>query len=165
MISRMAFCSDQARTIASARFGPIPSTSCRRSGACSMTSNTLSPKAPNELLAIDGPDPPDHARAEVAPDPLDAGRRRDLEEARLQLRPVAAVVDPGPARLEPFAGCDGGGVANHRDQVTLPAHLDPEDAEAVLGVVERHPLNEAGQDLLLRRWKLSRARLAHGACL
>ena len=40
-------------------------------------------------------------------------------------------------------------VADHRDQVALAAHLDPQHAEAVLGVVERHPLDQAA-DLLGR---------------
>jgi hypothetical protein len=70
-----------------------------------------------------------------------------------------------PACLKPLARGYGGGVANYRDEVTLPPHLDPENAEAVLGVLERHPFDEAGQGLLIRRWTLTRARLAHGGSL
>jgi hypothetical protein len=39
-------------------------------------------------------------------------------------------------------------LADDRDQVTLAAHLHPEDAEPALFVVEGDPLDEAGQVLL-----------------
>jgi hypothetical protein len=42
-------------------------------------------------------------------------------------------------------------MADHGDQVAVAAGLDPEHAEAVLGVVERHSLDEAGEDLAVRR--------------
>lgn len=46
MISRITFWSAQPLTVRSARFGPMPATSARRrSGACSITSNTASPTA------------------------------------------------------------------------------------------------------------------------
>jgi hypothetical protein len=38
-------------------------------------------------------------------------------------------------------------VADDRDQVALPASLNPQNAEAVLGVVERDTLDDAGQNL------------------
>ena len=41
--------------------------------------------------------------------------------------------------------------ADHGDQVALPAHLDPQHAEAVLGVVEGDPFDQPGQGLALRR--------------
>src|SRR5215472_11989835 len=43
MISRTTFCSAQAAVMRLARMGPMPSTSCRRWGSASMTSNTFSP--------------------------------------------------------------------------------------------------------------------------
>ena len=45
MISRTAFCSAQAATMAAARFSPMPETSWRRAGSVSITSSTASPKA------------------------------------------------------------------------------------------------------------------------
>ena len=57
MISRTAFCSAQAAVIRSARTGPMPSTSRRRSASVSMTSNTRSPKAPTSFFAYTGPIP------------------------------------------------------------------------------------------------------------
>ena len=45
MISRMTFWSAQPEVIFLARFSPIPSTSRKRSGVCSMTSNTAAPNA------------------------------------------------------------------------------------------------------------------------
>ena len=38
-------------------------------------------------------------------------------------------------------------MADHGDQVALAARLDPQHAEAVLGVVEGDPLDQAGQGL------------------
>ena len=38
-------------------------------------------------------------------------------------------------------------MADDGDQVALPTCLDPQHAEAVLRVVERHPVDQTGQDL------------------
>src|SRR5262249_33295114 len=70
-----------------------------------------------------------------------------------------AVVDPSAARLNEFAGRNGRGMAQHRDQVALAARLDAQHAESVLLIVESHPLDEAGQDLCGQAWRLS---LEHG---
>ena len=51
MISRITFCSAQPATMRAARFGPMPVTSRRRSGCCSIRSNTASPKARTSFLA------------------------------------------------------------------------------------------------------------------
>ena len=68
---------------------------------------------------------------------------------------MGAIVHPGAARLHELAGRDRGGMADHGDQVALAADLDPQDAEAVLCVVEGHPLDEAGERLA--RWLGCRA--------
>ena len=52
-----------------------------------------------------------------------------------------------PARLDELAGRDHRGVADDGDQVALAARFDPQHAEAVLGVVERDALDQAGQNL------------------
>ena len=57
MISRTTFCSAQASTIRLARTGPMPSTSRRRSGSASITSNTFSPNARTSFFAYAGPMP------------------------------------------------------------------------------------------------------------
>ena len=46
----------------------------------------------------------------------------------------------------------GGRGTDHRDQVALTAHLDPQHAKAVVGVVEGHPLDQAGERLTLDQW-------------
>src|SRR5579883_2565979 len=48
----------------------------------------------HQLLGIDRADAADHAGAEIALDPLGRGRRRGLQEPRLELLAVGAVVDP-----------------------------------------------------------------------
>ena len=55
-----------------------------------------------------------------------------------------AVVDPGPARLDELAGRDHRRVADEGDEVALAAGFDTQNAEAVLGVVERDPVDQAG---------------------
>jgi hypothetical protein len=54
---------------------------------------------------------------------------------------MGTVVDPSPARLDELAGGDHRGVAENRDQITLPAGFDAQDAEAGLGVVEGDALD------------------------
>ena len=49
-----------------------------------------------------------------------------------------------------FAGGDGRGVTDDGHQITVAARLRPENAEAVLGVVEGDPLDEACENFLRR---------------
>ena len=150
MISRMIFWSAQPAMMRAARFGPMPMISRRRSGSCSISSNTAAPKARTSFVGIDRADAADHARAEIFLDPLQRGGRARLEEGGPELQAMGTVVDPRAAHLYPLAGRDRGGVPDHGDQVALTAHLDPEDAETVLGIVERHPFHQPGKRL---RWR------------
>ena len=52
---------------------------------------------------------------------------------------MGAVVEPGAGELPPLTGSDGSGVPDHRDEVLVPAHLDPQHAEAALGIVVGDP--------------------------
>ncbi len=131
----------------SARFGPMPSTSCRRSGFCSMTSNTCLAERPDQLLGVDRADALDHARGEVLLDALGRGRRRRAQEIGAELHAVRPVVDPPPARLDELAGADGRSVADDGDQIALTARLHPQHAEAAVLVVEGDALDEAGEVL------------------
>jgi hypothetical protein len=58
---------------------------------------------------------------------------------------MRAVVHPGAAGLDELAGTNGSRSTHHGHQLALAADLDPEHAEAVLGVVEGDPLHQAGQ--------------------
>src|SRR4051794_18508486 len=60
---------------------------------------------------------------------------------------MRAVVDPGAAHLHPFAGGDGGGMADDGDQVPLAACLDAQHAEPALLVVVGHALDKPSQGL------------------
>ena len=134
MISRTTFCSAQAAVIRAARIGPMPVTSRSRSGSASMMSNTSLAEGPDQLLGVDRADAADHAGAEILLDALDRGRRRGPQEARPELLAVGAVVDPFARRGDPLAGGDRRGMADDGDQVAVAARLDPEHAEAVLGL-------------------------------
>ena len=105
------------------------------------------PERPHQLGGVDRADAADHAGAEVLLDAFQGGGRACPEERGLELQAVGAVVEPGAAHLQPLAGGDGGGVADDGHEVALAAHLDPQHAEARVGVVERHPLDQAGQSL------------------
>src|SRR5438067_10717689 len=50
-------------------------------------------------------------------------------------------------------------MAEHSNQITLAARLDAQHTKSVLLVMERDPLDEAGQDLCGRTWRRS---LSHG---
>ena len=102
-------------------------------------------EAAHQLLRIDRADATDHAGGEIALDPLGRGRRRGLQEPRLELLAVGAVVDPLAGGGDPLAGGDGGGMADDGDEVAVPTRLHPQDGEAALGIVERNPLDDAGE--------------------
>jgi len=50
-----------------------------------------------------------------------------------------------------IASGDDGRVADDRHQIAMAARFRPENAEAVLGVVEGYTLDEAGEHFLGRR--------------
>jgi hypothetical protein len=102
-------------------------------------------EATHQPLGIDRANPPDHSRSEIPLDALKRCRRAGLNEGRAELLAVCPVVHPGATHLDEFAGADHRRVADHGDQVPLAPGLDPQHAESVLRVVERHPLHEAGQ--------------------
>jgi hypothetical protein len=103
----------------------------------------------DQLPGVDRADALDQAGGEVLLDALQRGRRGGAEEGGLELDPMGAVVDPGSRGLDELAGADRGRSAHDGDQLALAAHLDPEHAEAVLGVVVGDPLDQAGQGLAL----------------
>src|ERR1051326_3202697 len=107
-------------------------------------------KDAHELSGIDRADAADHARAQILLDPLDCCGRRDLEEGSPELDTMDAVIDPATARLNKLAGRNRRCMPQHCDQVALATRLDAQYAKPVLLVMERHPLDEAGQDLCHR---------------
>jgi len=61
---------------------------------------------------------------------------------------------PNPARRpsaqgygDPFAGGDRRGVADNGHQFAMATRLGSEDAEAVFGIMECNPLDQASDDL------------------
>ena len=77
-----------------------------------------------------------------------------LQKPRLELLAMGAVVDPFARRRDPLAGGDRRGVADDGHQIAMSACLRPQNAEAVLGVVEGDPLDEAGEHFLGRWFRL-----------
>src|SRR5208337_425082 len=67
---------------------------------------------------------------------------------------MRAIVDPFARRGDPLAGGDDGGVADHGHQIAVSARLRPQNAEAVLRVVEGDPLDEARERFLCRRLRI-----------
>ena len=113
---------------------------------------------PDQLAGVDRADAPDHAGAEILLDALDRGRLGGAHEARLELLAVGAVVDPLARGGDPLPRSHHGGMADHGDQVAMPPRLRPQDAEAVLRVVEGDALDQTGQDLPVRGlWMLAGA--------
>ena len=60
------------------------------------------------------------------------------EERRPELEAVGAVCGPAAGRLDELTRGDRGGVAHDGAEVALLACIEPQDAEAVLIVVEGH---------------------------
>src|SRR5882672_5386717 len=66
---------------------------------------------------------------------------------------MGVVVDPFARCRNPLACRDSGGVADDRDQIAMAAGLCPQNAEAVLAIVEGDTLDKARQ-YFLGRWFL-----------
>jgi hypothetical protein len=60
---------------------------------------------------------------------------------------MGAVVHPVAGGRNPLASRNRGGMANDGHQVPMAARLDPDDAEAVLGILVGDALNQTGQHL------------------
>ena len=158
MISRTTFCSAQASVIRFARTFPMPVTSRSRSGSASIDIEHLFAEGADQLSGVDRADTPDHARAEILLDALNRRRFRGADETRPELLAVGAVVHPLARGGDPFPRSHHGGMADHGHQVAMPPRLRPQDAEAVLRVVEGDALDQTGQDFPVRGlWMLAGA--------
>jgi hypothetical protein len=111
-------------------------------------------KGANELLGVDRSHTPDHAGRQIFFDAIGRSRRRCAQEPRLELLAVGAVVDPFAGGRDPLAGGNGGGMANHGHDVTMPARPGAQNAKAVLGVVVGYSLDEARQHLAVGWFRL-----------
>ena len=131
----------------SARFGPMPSTSCKSCRRLLDDVEHLLAEGLDQLLGVDRADAFDHPRGEILLDALGGGRRRRTQKVGAELHTVRAVVDPPAARLDELAGTDRCGMADDGNQVALAAGLHPQDAKAAILVVERNALDEAREVL------------------
>src|SRR5712671_185977 len=77
----------------------------------------------------------------------------EVHEARFELLAMGVVVDPFARCRNPLACRDSGGVADDRDQIAMATGLCPQNAEAVLAIVEGDTLDKARQ-YFLGRWFL-----------
>ena len=109
----------------------------------------------DHFAGVDWADAPDHAGGQVFLDTVDRGRGRRPHELRLELLTVGTVIDPFARRRDPFTSGDDRGMTDDRHKVAMAPSLGPQYAEAVFGIVEGHPLNQAGKDLSSRRWQLT----------
>ena len=67
---------------------------------------------------------------------------------------MGAVVDPFAGGRDPLAGGNGCGIANHGDDVTMPARPGAQNAKTILGVVVGYSLDQTRQHFLGRRFRL-----------
>ena len=70
-----------------------------------------------------------------------------FRKVALNCRPWVRSLTQLPEPLTNSPAEISGGMADHGDRVALAAHLDPQHAEAGLGIVEGDPLDQAGQSL------------------
>ena len=150
MISRTTFCSAQASTIRFARTEPIPSTSRRRSGSASITSNTFSPNARTSFFAYAGPMPRIIPEARYFTIPSsDVGAEVFRKRAR-NCCPCARSLTHSPdAVIHSPAEIDAAWPTTV--EIAMSARLGSENAESVFLVVEGDPLDQTGQHFLPRR--------------
>jgi hypothetical protein len=90
--------------------------------------NRLSPKA-HELFGVDGSD------ARIIPDPRYFSIPSiviSLRNEALNWTPWVRIIDPIAIRLHKLAGRYHRGMADHGDQIALPARFDPQHAKAIL---------------------------------
>src|ERR1700682_6528491 len=71
----------------------------------------------------------DHSRAEVTFNTFKGSWRGHLQEHGAELHAVFPVSLPAPTGLHVFTATNVGCRTQHRDQITMPAHLDAEDTE------------------------------------
>src|SRR5712671_870283 len=69
----------------------------------------------------------------------------EVHEARFELLAMGVVVDPFARCRNPLACRDSGGVADDRDQIAMATGLCPQNAEAVLAIMEGDTLDKARQ--------------------
>jgi hypothetical protein len=81
--------------------------------------------------------PPAHYQPEFQPNLLSSGAK-------------SAAFGPLPILLRRSSTPRRNGVANDGDEVAMPTRLYAQHAEAVLGIVERHPLDSAGEHFAVR---------------
>ena len=151
MISLTPFCSAQLATIRSARSGPTPGTSRRRAGSASITSKTAVPNASTSLLAKCGPTPFTRPEARNRSIPSGEVGVTVVTVSALNCGPCFGSFDPRPRGPQLLSGRDRGRVPDDRHRVAPAAHPHPQDGEARLLGVERHPLHLPGEELAFRR--------------
>ena len=103
----------------------------------------------DQLPGVDRTDAMDEAGSEIPLDPLVRGGFGCLQELGAELAAVGPVLHPGSGGGDPFAGRYRGGMSHQGDEVGVASSLDTQDREAVLRVVERHPLDRAGNHLVI----------------
>jgi hypothetical protein len=86
-------------------------------------------------------------RAKVFLDAFGRSGGGGLEEPRLELLAMGAVVGPVAGGRNPLAGGDHGGMANDGDEIAVASRLDPNDAKSVVGILVGDALNQPSQHL------------------
>src|SRR5689334_8921232 len=94
------------------------------------------PERLHQSLCKVRPDALDHPRTEVTLDTLNGSWRGHLQEQSAELHAVVAVPLPAPTGLHVFATMNIGGRTQHRDQITMAAHLDAKDTKTRFRAVE-----------------------------
>ena len=150
MISRTIFCSAQALCDALGAHRPDAGHLAQAIGFGLDDVEHLLAECLDQLPGVDRADAADHAGGEILLDAVGRGGGRAAQKAGLELLAMGAVVDPFARGGDPLAGGDRGGVPDGGHQVTVPARLDAQNAEAVLGIVVGDPLDETRQHFLCR---------------
>ena len=107
----------------------------------------------DHALGVGRPDSPDHPGGEIFLNSLGGRWGRCFQEPGLELLAMVSVVDPLASDRDPFPSGNRRGVADDGDKVAMTARLHAQDAEAILLIVERHALDDSGENLSGSIWR------------
>jgi hypothetical protein len=102
----------------------------------------------HQLLGVNRANAPDHAGLEVFLDAVSRIGKRAAQKSRFKLLAVSAIVDPFARGSDPLAGRNRCGMANNGYDIAVPASLDPQNAEAIIVIMEGYALHQASEYLL-----------------
>jgi hypothetical protein len=101
----------------------------------------------DHLLGLDRPNAAIYYSAEVLFNSIYGSRSRCLHELIFELLlPMAKIIIPLARCSDPLTSVNDRSMALNYQQMLMHQRSDPQNAEPIIGVVTRHPLDQASHD-------------------